>query len=182
MLSPVRALLLLVLIAIPLLEIALLVKVGQVIGFWWTILIVLGTGMAGATLLHRQGLGALQRVMASAEAGVPPVAPLLDGVMLMAAGLLLLTPGLITDTAGLILLVPPVRSLLVDKALSKVFVSGSFTRWSMEGEAVETPREPRTDRTRPYRDDGGGIVIEGEYHRIDEKGDERNRSTGKRRE
>ncbi len=182
MLSHVRALLLLVLIAIPLLEIALLVKVGQAIGFWWTIFLVLATGVAGASLLHRQGLGTLRRVMASASSGVPPVNSLLDGLLLIVAGLLLLTPGLITDTAGLLLLVPPLRALLVDKALSKVFVSGSFSGWEAEMEATEEPREPPPGRTRPYRDDGGGVVIEGEYRRIDENGDDRDRSTGKRRE
>ncbi|MFN3869630.1 MAG: FxsA family protein [Hyphomicrobiaceae bacterium] len=121
------------LIAIPLLEIALLVKVGQWLGFWWTILIVVVTAVVGSSLVHRQGVGTIRRVMAAAASGQPPVDSLLDGLLLIVAGLLMITPGLITDTIGLLLLLPPLRQVLVRKALSKMFVSGEFSVWESGG-------------------------------------------------
>lgn len=173
--SPVRAFLLLVLIAIPLLEIALLVKVGQWLGFWSTILIVVVTAVIGSSLLHRQGVGTIRRVMAAAASGQPPVDSLLDGLLLIVAGLLMITPGLITDTVGLLLLVPPLRQVLVRKALSKMFVSGDFSVWesaaagpSAEDDPFQRGR-PGTRDTAGDPPDDGGIVIEGEFTRIDER-------------
>lgn len=168
--SPIRAMLLLILVAIPLLEIALLVKVGQALGFWWTILIVVGTAVAGSTLLHRQGIDTIRRVMAAAASGQPPVESLLDGVVLIMAGVLLLTPGLITDALGLLLLIPPVRWLLIRKALKRIIFHGSFETWTADAEApdetLRRQRESPHGQARHGRDEG--IVIEGEYQRLDE--------------
>lgn len=173
--SPVRALLLLVLIAIPLLEIALLVKTGQWLGFWWTILIVVATAVLGSSLLHRQGIGTIRRVMAAAASGQPPVESLLEGVLLLVAGLLLITPGLITDAVGLLLLVPPLRLMLVRKALSKIFVSGNFSVWETASTGAAEREDPfahsRSETRGTERDTAadGGIVIEGEFTRIEER-------------
>ena len=70
------------------------------------------TGAVGAWLTRRQGLKALAAVRSDVEHGIVPAAGLLDGVLILAAGLLLLTPGLLTDTAGLLLLVPRVRTAI----------------------------------------------------------------------
>ena len=116
--SPIRAILLLIFIAIPLIEIALLIKIGQAIGFWATILLVIGTAGFGTLVLHAQGMQTLNRVLASVNDGKPPVTPVLEGFLLLIAGMLLLTPGILTDSVGFILLVPPIRQLLVRHALS----------------------------------------------------------------
>lgn len=182
MLTPVRALLLLVLIAIPLFEIALLVQVGRSIGFWPTIGLILAAAIGGGALIRRQGLGTLQRMMEAASDGTLPVASLLDGMLLIVAGVLLVVPGLITDAFGLVLLLPPVRAFLVGKVLAKAVVGGTFATWDAEDvETVRDPREAGRERTSPYRGDDGGVIIEGEYHRIEEDGDEETRSAGKRR-
>ncbi|MCB1520133.1 MAG: FxsA family protein [Hyphomicrobiaceae bacterium] len=171
MLSPVRAIMLLVFVAIPLLEIVLLIKVGQSIGFWWTVLIVVATAVVGTSLLHRQGLETLRRLMASTEAGSAPVQTLVEGALLLASGFLLLTPGLITDTFGFILLVPPLRSFLARHVVSKAIVVVRNGGWTQgPGPDEDEPRSggPRGPRQGP-RDDGDGIVIEGEYERLDER-------------
>ncbi len=177
--SPVRAILILIFVAIPLLEIALLIKIGQLIGFWATILIVLVTAIVGGWLLHSQGMEALRRVLAAVDEGKPPVTPILDGLLLLMAGFLLLTPGVITDTIGIILLIPPVRQLLARHVLSRAFVvtvggqtwregtssPDAATRWP-DGEREAGRRQGRPTSHRPT---ASGPVIEGEFERIEER-------------
>lgn len=182
MLTPVRALLLLVLVAIPLLEIALLVKVGQSIGFWPTIGLLFAAVLAGAALIRRQGLGTLQRVMEAASDGRPPVASLLDGVVMVLAGALLIVPGFITDAVALVLLLPPVRALLVGKVLARVAVGGQFSTFDMEDDEARFDPRRRQERTAPYRGEGSGVIIEGEYRRIEENEDGEPRGPGKRQD
>lgn len=176
--SPNRAILLLVFMAVPLLEIALLVKVGQLIGFWATIGIVLATAVLGTYLLHRQGLETLHRVMRATEAGQPPVEPLVDGVLLLLAGVLLITPGIITDTLGLVLLVPQVRKLLIRHVLARMMViSVGTSQWRREADAGQNrsaagSSQPPNQRGGNWRNDDtieDGIIIEGEYQRLDER-------------
>lgn len=175
--SPIRAITLLVLFAVPLLEIAVLVKVGQTIGFWWTVAIVLGTGIAGAMLLRRQGIGTLRKVMAAAESGQPPVAPVLDGLVKVVAAVLLITPGLFADALGLLLLLPPVRALVVHFAGSRLTVAGAS--WSSTQSYHQTQRPGRADPDITVDDDG--IIIEGEFTRIDERTADPERSGNKPR-
>lgn len=171
--SPARAILLLVLFSIPLIEIVLLIKVGQAIGFWWTMLIVVGTAVGGTVLLRRQGVDMLRRVAAAASSGQPPVGPVLDGVLIAIAAVLLITPGLVADTLGLLLLVPPVRKLAVGGLLSRVLTSGSWVWTTTEEDEPRTgPRRPPGASSRPEPDityDQDGIIIEGEYERLEER-------------
>lgn len=180
--SPNRAILLLVFIAVPLLEIALLVKIGQMIGFWATIGIVVATAALGTYLLHRQGLETFHRIVRAAEAGQPPVEALVDGVMLLIAGVLLLTPGIITDTLGLVLLVPQIRRLLIRHVLARVMViSVSASQWRHEarrqakgahGRAAAGSSQPPNQQSGNWRDDDtveDGVIIEGEYQRLEER-------------
>jgi UPF0716 protein FxsA len=94
---------------VPVLEITVFIKVGSRIGVLPTILLVLATAVAGATLLRVQGFGVLSRIRMQMEAGQLPGRELGNGAMILAAGVLLLTPGFITDTIGLLLFVPAVR-------------------------------------------------------------------------
>lgn len=105
---------------IPLVELALLIKVGEKIGAVNTILIVVLTGTAGAALARAQGLGTLARIRESLSRGELPAIPLLDGVLILAAGLLLLTPGLITDAAGFLLLIPFTRARVKNRLLGRL--------------------------------------------------------------
>jgi UPF0716 protein FxsA len=104
-----RLVLAFILIALPLLELALLIKTGQVIGFWATLAMVVGAGVIGALVLSRQSLAVVRRTREAVAEGRPPVAPVLDGAFLLLAGTLLITPGFISDVLALLLLIPPLR-------------------------------------------------------------------------
>lgn len=99
-------------IAVPLIEIGLFIQVGEQIGLWPTIFVVVITAVIGTALLRHQGLGALNRLQRTMEAGEPPLAPVFDGFCLLAAGALLLTPGFFTDAVGFLLFTPPLRAAL----------------------------------------------------------------------
>ncbi len=102
-------LILLVFIALPIAEIAVLIKVADFINLWPTIGLIIMTAVIGLTLIRMQGLNSLQRAQSSLNEGRLPVNSITDAVGLMLAGAFLLTPGLITDTLGFALLIPAVR-------------------------------------------------------------------------
>ncbi|MCE7030424.1 FxsA family protein [Jiella avicenniae] len=97
------------LLIIPVMEIAVFILVGNLIGLWPTLGLVVLTAIVGSFLLKRQGLSTLRRIQAETSAGRVPGRELVDGAMIMAAGILLLTPGLVTDTIGFLLFVPGIR-------------------------------------------------------------------------
>ena len=105
--------LVLLFILTPLIELAILVYLGTVIGALYTILIVVATGILGAILARNQGLATLSRIRSSLERGVIPSNELFHGASILAGGLLLLTPGVITDIVGFALLIPQTRLLVV---------------------------------------------------------------------
>lgn len=102
----------LLLLAVPLAEIALFVQVGGAIGLWPTLGLVLATAVAGAGLLRREGRAAFDRLQTVLSRGGDVAAPLAEGAAVIAGGLLLLTPGFLTDTLGLALLIPFTRARL----------------------------------------------------------------------
>jgi UPF0716 protein FxsA len=98
------------LVAVPIIEIALFIKVGGFIGLWPTLAIVIGTAFLGSVLLRAQGFAAMTRLQNSVTEGGDPRGPMADGVMILIAGLLMLTPGFFTDALGFLMLLPPVRA------------------------------------------------------------------------
>jgi UPF0716 protein FxsA len=183
----------LIFVAVPLLELALLIKVGQWIGFWPTLAIVIGTAGAGVAVMQSHGVRVMQQAMTSLAEGRPPVQPVVDGTFIMFAGLLLISPGIMTDIAGLLLLIPPVRRVVGRWSISRLLASGSVHTWSTtEGrrgwpgetaprseprpggqtEVRDAAAEPAAKRWNPKprtRPPSGGQVIDGEFERIDEK-------------
>ncbi|MEJ3744299.1 FxsA family protein [Actinomycetes bacterium KLBMP 9797] len=101
--------LLLVLTAV--LEFTVFVLLASWIGLGWTILAVLATSLLGLTLLRREGMRAWRGFTTAVNAGQPPGDKVTDGLLGLAAGLLLTVPGFVTAVAGLLLAVPPVRGL-----------------------------------------------------------------------
>ena len=97
---------------IPLIELAILIKIGQHMGVAYTIGIVLLTGVAGAYLAKMQGLITLRRIQEDINQGIMPADKLFDGVLILCSGILLLTPGLLTDIIGFMGLIPLTRNLL----------------------------------------------------------------------
>lgn len=96
---------------IPVIELALLIKIGHYLGVLNTIGIVILTGVTGAYLAKMQGLRILQKIQEDVNQGIMPADKLFDGVLILCSGILLLTPGLLTDILGLLGLIPLTRNL-----------------------------------------------------------------------
>ena len=114
--------LLLVFLAVPLIEIALFIQVGGLIGLWPTLGIVVLTAIAGTALVRSQGMSELNRLRSSFSDLRDPTEPLAHGAMILFAGALLLTPGFFTDALGLALLAPPVRRAVLRYVRARVTV------------------------------------------------------------
>ena len=111
------AVLALLFLVVPFVELFVLIQVGQAIGAWYTIGVLVLVSILGTVLVKREGLGVLQRAQAQLRSGQVPGVELVDGAMILFAGALLLTPGFLTDVFGILLLLPPVRSVLRAVAL-----------------------------------------------------------------
>ena len=112
--------LLIAFIAVPVIEIGLFIQVGDIIGLWPTLLIVLLTAIAGTTLVRSQGTQVLSALQGSFQAMRDPTEPLAHGAMILFAGALLLTPGFFTDAFGFLLLFPPFRHLITSMIRSRL--------------------------------------------------------------
>lgn len=120
--------LLLLFIVVPLIELALLLRLGEAVGLLPTIGLVIVTGVAGAALARSQGVRVLFRIRQEMGAGRMPVSELMDGLLIFVAGALLLTPGLLTDIVGLAVLIPGPRAFLkriIGKRLTGMLKAGT---------------------------------------------------------
>lgn len=97
--------------AIPIIEIALLIGIGGLIGLWPTLAIVIATAALGAWMVKGQGRQAMADLRLSFQELRDPAEPLAHGAMILIAGALLVTPGFFTDSVGFALLIPPVRDV-----------------------------------------------------------------------
>ncbi len=155
----------LIFIAVPVIEIAIFIQVGGLIGVWPTIAIVLGTAFLGASLLRLQGLQTWRRAEEAMRRGEPPVAEMLDGVFLFIAALLMVTPGLFTDAIGILFLIPPVRP-----PPSGAMPPGALAARSRgHGHDARHGRHGRHGRHPGRPPKGPGPVIEGEAEEIGEE-------------
>ena len=121
--------LLLLFTLLPMTELVLLIKIGRHIGLLNAILIVIATGVFGASLARWQGLTVIREVQNQLSVGIMPKEEILDGIIILAGGLLLLTPGLITDFIGLVAIIPITRKwikYLVKKKLAQMIDEGRF--------------------------------------------------------
>jgi UPF0716 protein FxsA len=113
-------LLILLFIVIPIAELAVIIQVGEWIGVWWTIALLLADSILGSMLMRSQGRAAWRRFNAAVAEGRVPGREVIDGVLVIFGGALLISPGFITDIFGILFLLPPtrvlVRGLLVRRA------------------------------------------------------------------
>ncbi|MBN1557107.1 MAG: FxsA family protein [Lentisphaerae bacterium] len=119
-------------IFMPIAELAVLLKVHEFVGLGKTLALVIFTGIAGAVMARAEGMRVVMAIHRDLTAGRMPAPRLMDGVMILAAGLLLVTPGLITDAAGFLLLVPAVRAAIrawLRRKLEAKLREGSVTTW-----------------------------------------------------
>lgn len=125
----------LLLLVVPIIEIALFILIGQQIGLGWTLLGILVTAIGGTILLRIQGFRLLERIRTEMRAGRVPGRELAHGLLLLVAGILLLTPGFFTDALGFLLFVPGVRDAIWGglKARLFAFVPGAGMMAGMGG-------------------------------------------------
>ncbi|MDM5221667.1 FxsA family protein [Peribacillus sp. NJ11] len=103
---------LLFIIAMPVVEIIVLLLSGNMIGFWPTLFLIVATGLIGAYLAKRQGMETWKKAQEQIRYGMMPGNEIIDGICIFIGSALLLSPGLISDIMGLILVLPPTRNLL----------------------------------------------------------------------
>lgn len=108
---------------VPILELFVFVQVAGSIGFGTTLLAAILATVVGVSLVKRQGLGVLRRANDKVVKGEEPTDEVVNGILLLVAGVLLLAPGFVTGAAGLLLLLPPVRALLRSSMRAR-FASG----------------------------------------------------------
>ncbi|CAH0211657.1 MULTISPECIES: FxsA family protein [Peribacillus] len=99
-------------IAMPVVEIIVLLLSGNLIGFWPTLFLIVATGLIGAYLAKRQGMETWKKAQEQIRYGMMPGNEIIDGICIFIGAALLLSPGLISDILGLILVFPPTRNLL----------------------------------------------------------------------
>ena len=150
---------LLALIAIPLLETWLLIRMGGVIGALPTIALVIATAVIGGALVRRQGLQTVARMQQNAAQGVLPSREIAEGVLILIAATLLITPGFFTDTIGFLCLWPQFRRKLIDAALQRGLVQVVGGAGAGAGFAGARSR---------HGPGGGGRTFEGEFEVQDE--------------
>jgi|SRR5215211_342701 UPF0716 protein FxsA len=136
-------LLIILFIAVPIAELAVIIQVGQAIGVWWTIAILVADSILGSMLMRSQGRAVWRRFNATLQSGRPPAREVADGVLVIFGGALLLTPGFITDIFGLLFLLPPTRAL----------IRRLFLRQAMRRITVTMAAGPRPPRGPARRDD-----------------------------
>ncbi len=105
---------------VPFVELALLIKIGTVIGTIDTVLIIIITGITGALMVRSAGIQCVFRIQASLASGKVPADELFTGVLILVSGAFLLTPGLITDAFGFVLLFPPAREIIKEFLKKKI--------------------------------------------------------------
>ncbi|MGD1878815.1 MAG: FxsA family protein [Kiloniellaceae bacterium] len=149
-------------IGLPLLEIAVFIKIGGIIGVWPTIAATVATALAGSMLLRAQGLAALNRARIQMDQGQLPAREMFEGVCLVLAGALLLVPGFVTDVLGLLLFIPPVRELLRLTLARHIAAKAARGEARVFVDGVEI--DPRSRPGSPGK--GRGRVIDGDYREV----------------
>ncbi len=135
--------LLLLFTVVPMVELVLLLVLADHTSWYFTVALVLVTGIVGAALARWQGLRCVHRLQQQAAAGQVPADPLMDGLMILVAGALLVTPGVLTDLVGFALLAPPVRGALKRRARR---------HWELRFRAFHPPGEPPSAAPHPPHD------------------------------
>lgn len=150
----------------PIVEIALLIKVGGAIGWLQTILIVIGTAILGSFMLRQQGLATLMKARQRLDSGQVPAEQMLEGLMLVFGGALLLTPGFVTDTVGFLCLIPQTRQLLATWVRRRGLIAvagGTASGRPGTSESAEYRSRPGPRRQTGDQPD----IIDGEFRRED---------------
>lgn len=184
---------LLLFVAMPIVEIAVMLKVGDAIGWFTTLSIVILTAVIGTTLLRQQGLATLNKARQRLDAGEMPAQQMLEGMLLLLGGVLLLTPGFVTDAFGFVCLIPVTRQWLAsliarrsvvgvsgvtgfgrgaprDAGQGSTTVGSGATAGARKSEATYDDLAEAGGRPRPQTPDSTatGQVIDADFKRLDD--------------
>jgi UPF0716 protein FxsA len=153
-------------VVVPLAEIYVLIQVGQVIGVWWTILLLIADSILGGWLIRHEGGRAWRALATALGSGQMPAKELADGALILVGGALMLSPGFVTDALGILLILPftrPVARRMLTQVVSKRLVAGFV-------DVRRGPRPPGPGYRPPGQSSGhssghssgGGPVVRGE--------------------
>lgn len=151
-------------LVLPAIELALIIKVGGLIGVWPTLGLMVLSAMVGSWLMRQQGAAALAELQRAFSEFRDPTGPLAHGALIVLAGALMVAPGFVTDISGLVLLIPQVRTMLLRALASRVRVTRA-------GFGFPPPPDmhPAEDPARgPRRGMGNNPVIDGEFIELDD--------------
>ena len=140
--------LLAIFVVVPIVEIALFIKVGGWLTLWPTLAIVVGTAIVGSALLRWQGTQVLRDLQREMGAMRDPFSPLAHGALILMGGVMMILPGFFTDTVGIALMIPPVRRLVIRLVMARALAKGAV--FDLRGTAMR----------------GADGVVEGEFHEI----------------
>ncbi len=131
-------LLIALLILVPIIELAVIIQVGSLIGVWWTLALLVGDSLLGAWLLMREGSRSWLRFRGAIGDGKIPAKETADGGLVISGGALLLTPGFLTDIVGLLFLFEPTRDVIRRFALTRVISAAAKNAtgpagWTLHG-------------------------------------------------
>ena len=116
-------------VVVPLVEIYVIIQVGQVIGAWWTILLLIADSILGSWLVKREGARAWRALRTALNEGRMPAHELADGMLILVGGALILSPGFVLDAIGLLCILPltrPIGRRILSRVLSRKLVGVSF--------------------------------------------------------
>lgn len=138
-------------VVMPLAEIFVLIQVGQVIGPWWTILLLVADSIIGGWLIRREGGRAWRALTTALQSGSMPARELADAALILIGGTLMLSPGFVTDAFGVLMILPFTRPIarrlltkVVARRLAAPYVAGPYTA--------------PTNAQRPPQGPGGPVV------------------------
>jgi UPF0716 protein FxsA len=144
-------------VVVPLVEIYVLIQVGQVIGVWWTLLLLIADSIYGGWLIRHEGGRAWQALTNALNSGQMPAKELADAALILVGGTLMLSPGFDTDALGIVLIRPFTRRVarrVLTRVVSKRLVAGFV-------DVRQGPRPPGPGGP-PGPSSGGGPVVRGE--------------------
>lgn len=149
-------------LVVPLVEIWAIIQVGQVIGPWWTILLLVLDAVIGTWLVRREGRRAWTVLRAALESGRMPARELADGILILVGGVLMVAPGFLTDVVGILCVLPLTRPFgrrLLTGAVRRRLAGGRLAG-DRDAGAPRDPRDPRTARSPGDHEVVRGDVVE----------------------
>lgn len=153
-------LLLIAFVIVPIVEIFVLIQVGQVIGPWWTILLLIADSILGTWLIRREGGRAFAALRSALNSGQMPAKELADGALILIGGTLMLSPGFVTDLFGILLILPftrPVARRILTGVVTRRLVGAGAAAYIPRPGAGGTPGNQQRPHPNP-----DGSVVEGE--------------------